>query len=109
MGAGLTACCVNYMYIVIFKADINKIDSEYDIQARRMRELALKNYGCIKIESVLENDKEITLSYWQSEKDMKDWKEDSEHLLAQADGINKWYKSYSIEIAEVMREYKSFS
>ena len=94
------------MYAVIFKAEINKIDSSYSAMAKRMRELALNEYGCIEFNSVTEGDNEIAISYWSSKEQIKEWKQNKEHLKAQELGKNKWYKNYSVEIVEVLNKYE---
>jgi len=38
--------------------------------------------------------------------DIKKWKENSEHSLAQELGCSKWYKEYTVQIVEVVSEYK---
>jgi heme-degrading monooxygenase HmoA len=95
------------MYAVIFKAKINKINRLYFEMADAMRELAIKRYGCIEFTSVTEGDNEIAISYWKNRKDIEAWKEDKEHKKAQALGKRQWYKSYHVQITEVLHEYSS--
>ena len=95
------------MYAVIFKAEINIIDNAYLDTATHMRELALSKYGCVEFTSSTEGNKEIAISYWNNKEDIKAWKEDSEHKKAQALGKNKWYKSYTVQIVEILHEYKN--
>jgi heme-degrading monooxygenase HmoA len=84
------------MYAVIFKAQINEIDATYAEVAKRMRELAVQKYGCLGFTSVTEGDREIALSYWQSEEQIRQWRQDSEHLVAQTLGRSTWYKSWQV-------------
>ena len=35
------------------------------------------------------------------------WKQDPEHLLAQQLGQKNWYQSYSVEVVEIKRQYRS--
>jgi len=93
------------MYAVIFKAQINEIDAAYIELAKRMRELAVNDYGCLGFTSVTEGDREISLSYWQSEEQIRLWKQDSEHLVAQKLGRSTWYRSWQVQIVKVVREY----
>ncbi len=93
------------MYAVIFKAEFNIRDQEYSETATRMRELAENKYGCLEFISVCEGDNELSISYWESEEQIKRWKRDKEHLKAQKKGKALWYKSYSINIALVERAY----
>lgn len=90
------------MYIVIFKAKMKKTDEEYYLSAKRMRELAFEKYNCLDFASVCENDNEISISYWESEDDIKAWKENKEHLRAQEFGRKKWYESYTVEIVKTL-------
>lgn len=71
-----------------------------------MRDLAISDYGCIKFSSTTEGNNEIAISYWNSKEEIKKWKQNKEHLKAQKLGKNKWYKTYSVEIAEVTRQYE---
>ena len=95
------------MYAVIFKATIKHLDDEYTQTAKRMRELAIKKYGCINFVNALENQQEMAISYWETEEQILAWKQDKEHLKAQQLGAKKWYSSYSVEITEIKRAYSS--
>lgn len=93
------------MYAVIFKAETNKLDDSYSEMALRMRDLAINEYGCTEFISVTENDTEIAISYWESQEQIREWKQDAEHLVAQELGRSAWYKSYKVQVVEVIREY----
>lgn len=93
------------MYAVIFKAEINQLDKRYSEMAKKMRELALNKYGCTQFISATENAHEIAISYWSELEQITKWKNDAEHLLAQELGRSTWYKSYKVEIVEIIREY----
>ncbi len=93
------------MYAVIFKATVAQLDDEYFRMAENMKELAFGKYGCLDFVSVTEGSEEIAISYWENEQQIRDWKNDPEHKLAQQAGRNKWYKSYSVQICEVNRSY----
>ena len=95
------------MYAVIFRAKINKIDEAYSEVAKQMRELAIVKYGCIEFTSVTEGENEIAISYWENLDHIKLWKQDSEHLVAQSLGREKWYESYKVQVVEVIREYSN--
>ena len=47
----------------------------------------------------------ITISYWESLESIQQWKVQSDHLLAQKFGREKWYSAYSTRIAKVERDY----
>ena len=94
------------MYAVIFKAKTNELDEAYFEMIERMRELAMNEYGCTEFTAVTEGSSEIAISYWDSMEDIKNWKENSEHLVAQELGRSKWYKEYTVQIVEVLSEYE---
>ena len=93
------------MFAVIFRATPNIQDDAYTIAVSRMRELAFKKYGCIDFVAVTEGQEEIAISYWNDEASIIAWKKDPEHILSQELGRKKWYKSYSVQITEIKRDY----
>ena len=93
------------MYAVIFQAEFSEQDREYAETAKSMRERAIKEYGCLEFVSVCEGNTEISISYWASEEQIKRWKNDSEHLIAQRKGKERWYRSYRIQVTEIKRAY----
>jgi len=97
------------MYVVIFRAQVCALDAQYQQMAARMRELALNEFGCLAFHAVSEGDQEVALSYWPSEQAILAWKSHPEHGLAQAAGRARWYRGYSVEVAEVCRHYQHHS
>jgi len=95
------------MYAVIFRAVILELDAEYAAMARRMRDLAIDQYGCVEFVACTEGNTEIAISYWESEEQIQRWKQNAEHLVAQDNGRSKWYGSYSVQVVEVVRAYNS--
>ncbi len=95
------------MYAVIFRAQVAELDDEYGQMAERLRTLALERYGCTEFVSMTEGDREMALSYWPSLEHIKAWRHDAEHLVAQELGRTKWYRSYSVQVVELLREYAS--
>ncbi|MDH5484613.1 MAG: antibiotic biosynthesis monooxygenase [Gammaproteobacteria bacterium] len=93
------------MYVVIFKAELSQLDEDYLASAKRMRQLALENYGCIDFISITENNTELSLSYWETEVQISAWKNDPEHLATQTAARKKWYSSYRVEVSKVERAY----
>ena len=92
------------MFAVIFKARIAVFDDEYSRMAERLKTLAFEKYGCLDFVSVTEGNDEIAISYWETEQQIRDWKNDPEHRLAQIRGREKWYESLNIEICEIIRK-----
>ncbi|MEM8498049.1 MAG: antibiotic biosynthesis monooxygenase [Pseudomonadota bacterium] len=93
------------MYAVIFIAEVASLDSEYSETAARMREIAMSEYSCTEFTSTTEGNKEIAISYWPSLDAIRAWKSNPDHLKAQQLGKSKWYKSYKVQVVEVLREY----
>ena len=93
------------MYVVIFRAQAKALDAEYSAMAAQMRNLALTQFGCLDFTAATEGDQEIALSYWPDEASIRAWKQHTDHLMAQQLGRERWYASYSVEVAEVKRQY----
>jgi heme-degrading monooxygenase HmoA len=93
-------------YAVIFTSIRKNEDEEsYQKMAQKMSNLVAKQEGFLGQESAREN-VGITVSYWKDLDSIKKWKENSQHLFAQEQGKNKWYKSYKVRICKVEREYQ---
>jgi anti-anti-sigma factor len=92
---------------VIFTNQRTDADHDgYGSEASRMEHLAAEQPGFIGIESVRGADGlGVTVSYWASPADARDWKHQSDHLLAQRAGRERWYRWYRVRIATVEREY----
>lgn len=93
------------MYAVIFRAEISEIDARYSEMASTVRDLALNKYGCVEFTAVTEGNQEIAISYWTTKGQISAWKNDPLHIQAQELGRSKWYKSYNIQVVEIIREY----
>ncbi|HEX3836707.1 MAG TPA: antibiotic biosynthesis monooxygenase [Steroidobacteraceae bacterium] len=93
------------MYVVIFRARIRAFDAEYARTAARLRDLALSQFGCLEFHAVTEGDSEVALSYWSDEASIRAWRAHPEHQLAQHAGQERWYASYTVQVATVTREY----
>ncbi|WP_028883264.1 antibiotic biosynthesis monooxygenase family protein [Teredinibacter turnerae] len=91
-------------YAVIFTSLRTSLESGYDDMAKRMVELALAQPGFLGVESVREQ-LGITVSYWRSLEDIKNWKENAEHRIAQQYGREQWYSQFKTRIALVERDY----
>jgi heme-degrading monooxygenase HmoA len=91
-------------YAVIFTAQRHDDDQGYGQMAERMVELAARQPGYIGVESTRdEAGLGITVSYWADEAALKNWKQVTEHLLAQKLGKTRWYKHYTLRVAKVER------
>ncbi len=94
------------MYVVIFRAQVRAFDAEYFAMATKMRELALSKFGCLDFHAVTEGDQEVALSYWPDEASIRAWREHPEHVVAQKAGRERWYVSYTVQVASITREYR---
>ncbi len=70
-----------------------------------MMKLASQQPGYLGVESTRDaNGFGITVSYWDSENAIRQWRENLEHLQAQENGRNKWYRSFNIRVCKVLRQ-----
>ena len=95
------------MFAVIFKATINELDDEYYETASRLRELALTEYGCTEFSSYSQGSEEVAISYWPSKVHIQAWKNLAEHKRAQELGKTRWYRSYHVQVVEILNDYSS--
>jgi len=94
-------------YAVIFASRRTDGDRGYDRMAERMAGLASQMPGFLGVESVRDVDGfGITVSYWESEGAIQQWKAHAEHQIAQRTGKTVWYTDYIVRVAKVQREYR---
>jgi len=91
-------------YAVIFTSTQTDDTEGYSEMAEKMETLAIQQEGFIGIESA-RNRVGITISYWKSLEAIKNWKANTEHILAQQKGREQWYNWYNVKICKVEREY----
>ena len=92
-------------YAVIFTSLRTEIDKVYGAMSDKMDELVTKQKRFLGFESAREV-LGITVSYWQSLEDIKEWKNNSQHLVAQELGKTQWYKAFKTRICKVERDYE---
>jgi heme-degrading monooxygenase HmoA len=93
-------------YAVIFTAQRTAGDNGYEAMADAMMTLALKQPGCLGAESARgPSGLGITVAYFTDEVAIRAWKQNSEHLVAQRRGKERWYSHYELRIAKVERAY----
>ncbi len=93
-------------YTVIFTSQRTEGDNGYGEMSKLMLSLAEQQPGFLGIESVRNADgKGITISYWKTLEDMKHWKANTQHQVAQKLGKERWYKQYDVHIAKVESNY----
>ncbi|SEO92413.1 Heme-degrading monooxygenase HmoA [Mucilaginibacter gossypiicola] len=91
-------------YAVIFTSLRTPGDDGYGDMAVEMETLARQQKGFLGVESA-RNNVGITVSYWQSEEAIRNWKANARHLFAQQQGRDKWYQAYKVRICKVERDY----
>lgn len=93
-------------YAVIFTSIRTNEDPDgYGEMADKMVEMGSKMKGFLGIESA-RNEVGITVSYWKTLEDIRNWKQVTEHQFAQKEGRNVWYKAYKTRICKVERDYE---
>ena len=91
-------------YAVIFTSVASENNEGYSEMAEAMETLAKQQEGYLGIESA-RSEIGITVSYWKDLESIRNWKQNMDHLEAQRKGRASWYKSYTVRIALVEREY----
>ena len=93
-------------FAVIFTAQRSLSGNDiYDITADRMVLLARRQPGFLGVESVRGDDGiGITVSYWVDRDAIANWRQQAEHLAAQALGRQEFYDWYRVRVAEVVAE-----
>ena len=80
-------------------------DYIYDITLDRMVLMARCQPGFLGVESVRGDDGiGITVSYWVDRDAIANWRQQAEHLAAQALGRQEFYDWYRVRVAEVVAE-----
>ena len=92
-------------YAVIFTSKRTEGDNGYAEMSQLMDSLAKKQKGFIGVDSA-RNDIGITVSYWKNVQAIKNWKQQTDHLMAQKKGRTDWYSWYNVKICKVEREYE---
>ena len=87
---------------VVFTAILRpNVGAAYAATGQRMRELAEGMPGFVRVDSVHEGVREITVSYWESAEALAAWREHPEHRAAQQRGRREWYESYDVHVCRV--------
>ena len=94
-------------YAVIFSNQISDTPEGYAQMADTMAELAETIPGYIGRETARDADGfAVTVSYWETEAAIKQWREHAKHQLAQKLGKDRWYDHYSLRVAKIERQYQ---
>ncbi len=93
-------------YAVIFTSTRTSEDNHgYTQMAQSMEALARTQPGFVDFESARDG-LGISISYWESLEAITQWKQKTEHLVAQQKGKELWYSWYKIRVCQVEREYE---
>jgi heme-degrading monooxygenase HmoA len=94
---------------VIFEVEMNPgRDQDYFALAGRLRPELEAIDGFISVErfqSVTNEGRYVSLSFWRDEEAVKSWREHTEHRIAQAQGKKTIIADFRIRVAEVVRDY----
>ncbi len=80
-------------------------EAAYGEMAGRMMALAAQQPGYLGVEHAGDGAGSLTLSYWESERAIADWKRHTDHLVAQGLGRSDWYARFKVRVAKVERDY----
>lgn len=91
-------------YAVIFTSTRTEGDDGYGDMSVKMNELAAQQPGFLGVESARGADGlGITVSYWESEEAIANWRKNVEHRVAQTHGRGRWYDQFVTRVAKVER------
>ena len=97
------------MYAVIFEVYPTKNGKdEYLKIASNLKEFLQNREGFISIErfqSLVDENKLLSLSFWEDEKAIEIWRNLFEHRIAQDKGNAEIFQDYRIRVAKVERNY----
>lgn len=81
---------------------------EYLTIAGQLKKFLEDREGFISIErfqSLVDEEKILSLSFWENEQAIKSWRNEFEHRMAQQRGKQVLFESYRIRVAQVVRDY----
>ena len=73
-------------YAVIFTSIQSEVNKDYEEMVELMISLAKKQPGSLGVDSARNNCIGITLSYWETDESLRNWKNHEKHLVAQHKG-----------------------
>ena len=76
--------------------------------AAKLRETLHQQPGFIHVErfqSLVDEGKILSLSCWESDEAIANWRHHADHMIVQAEGKRTVFKSYRLRVAEVIRDY----
>lgn len=101
------------MIAVLFEADaVPEMQDRYFQLAAELSPLLAETNGFVSIErfqSLNTPGKILSLSWWQDEESVAEWKKNVCHQSAQKEGRESIFAFYRIRVAQVIRDYSSES
>jgi heme-degrading monooxygenase HmoA len=94
------------MIVVLFRSRLTAAaGADYQEMAAEMFSTAKDMPGFVDFKTFHAEDGErISIVRWQDKETLAAWRNHPRHRIAQQTGRDKWYESYKIEIAEVIRD-----
>ena len=94
------------MIAVIFTSQRTDVKDNYLETNDELEKIAATLPGFIKTQSAREpNGFGISVSYWETMEDAKQYKQIPTHLMAQQNGRDIWYEWYDVKVCKVERAY----
>lgn len=82
--------------------------ADYFRLAEELRPLLDEIDGFLSIErfeSLMEPGKYLSLSFWENEQSVAEWRNVEKHRSAQTEGTSSIFADYSVRVAHVLRDY----
>lgn len=94
-------------FAVIFSFRLRDVDlSEYHRRSGLLMDKAMRLPGFYGEEAIrLEDRNGLTVSYWRSLEDIKEWRDDTQHKATRRLGTKNWYQQYDSRVVEIRRSY----
>ena len=97
------------MYAIIFEVSpfASGRDRYFELAAQ-LKQILVSQPGFISVErfqSLIDEEKLLSLSFWESEQAIAGWREQLDHIDAQKEGKEKLFKSYRIRAVKIERDY----
>lgn len=76
--------------------------------AANLKKYVTENQGFIRSErfsSLVDERKLLSLSVWENEEDLNEWRNQIDHRLSQEEGRNNIFESYTITVTSKIRSY----
>jgi heme-degrading monooxygenase HmoA len=91
-------------YFAVIFTSVKAPDNDgYAQTADEMLRLAAAQPGFLGVESAGDEALSITVSYWETEDAIANWRQHADHRAAQKAGQERWYRAYALRVARVER------